>query len=71
VARWLATLGVAGFVLSYRVAPHRHPLPLLDAHQAIRTLRGVPGRNRLPLPTARLVGAGAQAITPPLVSSVE
>lgn len=39
VARWLNTLGVAAFVLDYRVAPYRHPIPLLDAQRAIRTVR--------------------------------
>ena len=39
VARWLNALGVAAFVLRYRVAPHRHPLPLGDAQRAIRLVR--------------------------------
>ncbi|MER6947184.1 alpha/beta hydrolase [Nonomuraea sp. NPDC000554] len=39
VARWLNTLGIAAFVLRYRVAPHRHPLPLLDAARAMRFVR--------------------------------
>ncbi len=39
VARWLNTLGVAAFVVDYRVAPHRHPIPLIDAQRAIRTVR--------------------------------
>src|SRR5438105_7593790 len=39
VARWLNGLGVAAFVLDYRVAPHRHPAPLEDARRAIRTVR--------------------------------
>ncbi len=39
VARWLNTLGIAAFVVAYRVAPHRHPIPLGDAQQAIRTVR--------------------------------
>jgi acetyl esterase/lipase len=39
VARWLNTLGIAAFVLRYRVAPYRHPVPLLDATRAIRTIR--------------------------------
>ena len=30
VARWLNTLGIAAFVLSYRVAPHQWPAPLED-----------------------------------------
>ncbi|MEV1001652.1 alpha/beta hydrolase [Nonomuraea sp. NPDC050202] len=39
VARWLNSLGVAAFVLRYRIAPHRHPLPLLDAARAVRWVR--------------------------------
>jgi acetyl esterase/lipase len=39
VAEWLNSLGIAAFVLDYRVAPHRHPLPLGDAQRAIRTVR--------------------------------
>lgn len=32
-------LGIHSFMLEYRVAPNRHPAPLLDAAQAIKTLR--------------------------------
>lgn len=39
VARWLNTLGIAAFVVDYRVTPHRHPIPLGDAQRAIRTVR--------------------------------
>lgn len=39
VAKWLNGHGVAGIVLKYRVAPNRHPSPLLDAQRAIRTVR--------------------------------
>ena len=39
LARWLNSIGVAGFVLRYRVKPHRHPAPLDDAHRAIRLVR--------------------------------
>ena len=31
--------GVHGFVLDYRVAPYRHPVPLMDALRAIRYVR--------------------------------
>jgi len=40
IARWLNTLGIAAFVLEYRVAPNRHPAPLMDVRRAIRTVRG-------------------------------
>jgi len=39
VARWLNSLGVAGFVLRYRHSPHRHPIPLGDAQRAVRIVR--------------------------------
>ena len=39
VARWLNSLGVAGFVLRYRHNPHRHPIPLGDAQRAVRIVR--------------------------------
>lgn len=39
VAEWLGELGIAAFVLEYRVAPYRHPVPLLDVKRAVRYLR--------------------------------
>lgn len=40
VAEWLNTLGIAAFVLRYRVAPTYHyPVPLLDAQRAVRYVR--------------------------------
>jgi acetyl esterase/lipase len=40
VAEWLNSLGVAAFVLKYRLAPrYRHPAPLLDAQRAVRLVR--------------------------------
>jgi acetyl esterase/lipase len=39
VALWLNTLGISAFVVHYRVAPYRHPNPLMDAQRAIRTVR--------------------------------
>ncbi len=39
VAEWLASLGLAAFVLDYRVSPYRHPVPLLDARRAMRLIR--------------------------------
>ncbi|HEY2671633.1 MAG TPA: alpha/beta hydrolase [Rugosimonospora sp.] len=39
VARWLNSLGVSAFVLRYRVAPYRYPVPLLDGQRAIRYIR--------------------------------
>lgn len=39
IARWLNSLGVASFVLNYRVSPFQHPIPLGDAQRAIRLVR--------------------------------
>jgi acetyl esterase/lipase len=40
VAEWLNNLGIAAFVLKYRVAPtYRYPVPLLDAERALRYVR--------------------------------
>lgn len=40
VAEWLNSIGVAAFVLKYRIAPrYKHPAPLQDAQRAIRTVR--------------------------------
>ena len=39
VALWLNALGISAFVLDYRVAPYRHPIPLLDARRAIQIVR--------------------------------
>lgn len=40
VAEWLNSIGIAAFVLKYRVAPrYHHPAPLQDAARAIRTVR--------------------------------
>src|SRR5690349_14966087 len=39
VADWLNKHGIAAFVLKYRLAPYRHPIPLTDAQRAVRTVR--------------------------------
>lgn len=39
IARWLNSHGIAAFILEYRVAPHRHPIPLQDAQRALRLVR--------------------------------
>lgn len=39
IAGWLQGLGLAAFVLRYRVAPNRHPAPLDDVRMALRTVR--------------------------------
>src|SRR4051794_25205773 len=39
IAEWFTQRGVAAFVLRYRVAPYKHPSPMLDAQRAVRTVR--------------------------------
>jgi acetyl esterase/lipase len=43
IAQWLNSFGVAGFIVTYRHrnrgAGYGHPIPLLDAQRAIRTVR--------------------------------
>jgi acetyl esterase/lipase len=40
IARWLNSIGVAAFVLKYRLGPrYHHPVELGDAQRAIRTVR--------------------------------
>lgn len=39
VAEMLNRAGIAGFVLRYRLAPHRHPAPLHDLQRAIQLVR--------------------------------
>ena len=38
-AEFLAAAGVHAFVVDYRVAPHRYPLPQLDARRGVRFVR--------------------------------
>lgn len=39
IAWWLNDAGYHAFVVNYRVAPYRNPLPRMDAQQAIRMVR--------------------------------
>jgi acetyl esterase/lipase len=43
VARRWNEMGLHAFVVQYRVAPHRHPAPWLDASRALRTIRACAG----------------------------
>ena len=38
-ARFLNANGLDAFVLEYRIDPYRHPVPLMDARRAVRTVR--------------------------------
>lgn len=39
MARWLNFFGINAFVVKYRVAPYKHPAPIIDAKRAIRYVR--------------------------------
>lgn len=39
VAKWLNDRGIAAFILKYRLAPYKHPIPSSDAQRAMRTIR--------------------------------
>ena len=38
-AQWLNTIGIAAFVLEYRIVPDKAPTPMADAQRAIRLVR--------------------------------
>jgi acetyl esterase/lipase len=59
VAEWLASLGLHAFILRYKVAPHRHPEPLIDAKQAMTWIRS--GAHGLPVDPARVGVLGFSA----------
>jgi acetyl esterase/lipase len=39
IATWLNSIGIASFVLNYRVSPFRFPVPFLDAQRSVRYVR--------------------------------
>ncbi|HPO15696.1 MAG TPA: alpha/beta hydrolase [Candidatus Hydrogenedentes bacterium] len=44
IGRWLNSEGISAFVLRYRHAPgYKHPVPLMDAQRALRTVRARAG----------------------------
>ncbi len=47
VGSWMAKRGVAGFVLKYRVAPYKHPIPLPGRPARLRTVRARPRNGAL------------------------
>ncbi len=57
MARWFASQGITAAVLKYRMPNHHPEVPLEDAEQALRLLRGdVPGLPRELLPQPDRVG---------------
>ncbi len=58
-AKWLNSLGVSAFVLRYRLAPYRHPIPLGDAQRAIRTVRARAGEWQIDPHRVGIIGFSA------------
>lgn len=58
-AKWLNSLGVSAFVLRYRLAPYRHPIPLGDAQRAIRTVRARAGEWQIDSQRIGIIGFSA------------
>jgi len=60
VAEWLNRLGIAGFVLKYRLGPrYHHPAMLNDAARAIRTVRARSGKWHLDPKRVAILGFSA------------
>lgn len=60
VAQWLNTLGVAAFVLKYRLGPrYQQPAPLLDAQRAIRLVRSNATKWNLDIERIGILGFSA------------
>ncbi len=60
-ARWLNELGIAAFVLKYRLgsAGYRHPAMLLDAQRAIRVVRAHGAASKLDTKRVGVMGSSA------------
>jgi acetyl esterase/lipase len=60
VAEWLNRLGLAAFILKYRLGPrYNHPAMLLDAGRAIRTVRARAGEWKLDPDRVAILGFSA------------
>jgi len=60
-ARWFNEMGIAGFVLRYRLGPsgYRHPAMLQDAARAVRTVRARAGEWKLDPTHVGIIGSSA------------
>ena len=60
VAQWLAANGITGAVLKYRMPNHHPEVPLEDAEQALRIMRGdAPGAEGFTCPKVGIAGFSA------------
>lgn len=58
-AELLNSFGMDAFVCEYRVAPHRHPLPLLDARRAVQVVRSLSDELDLDCDKVGIMGSSA------------
>ncbi len=59
IAKWLNTIGIPSFVLNYRVAPFRFPVPFLDAQRAVRYVRHYAARFNIDKDRIGMLGFSA------------
>jgi acetyl esterase/lipase len=59
IAQWLNKEGIAGFVLKYRHAPYKHPIPLQDAQRAIRIVRTNASKYKVNPDKIGIIGSSA------------
>lgn len=72
-AEFLAGLGIAAFVVEYRVSPSRFPAPLIDSRRAVRIVRSM--ADELSISRVLIMGSSAgghlAAITSTYLSPIE
>ncbi|MGC1276357.1 MAG: alpha/beta hydrolase [Planctomycetaceae bacterium] len=59
IGQWLSSIGVTAFELHYRLAPYRHPVPLIDVQRAIRTVRSRAGEYNIDTNRVGILGFSA------------
>ena len=71
VAKWLNSLGVTAFILKYRLGPrYHHPVPLLDAQRAVRTVRRERANGKSTPAASVCGGSPPAAISPRLPAPI-
>lgn len=58
-AEFLNSHGITAFVVDYRVAPHRFPLPLIDARRAVQTVRFMADEYKIDKNKIAIMGSSA------------
>jgi len=59
IGEWLSSLGVTAFELHYRLAPYKHPVPMIDVQRAIRTVRAKAGEYGVDPKRVGIIGFSA------------